>query len=112
MRIISNSKGDYVQVLEEFLGMTLTTEREVRWSVVLYHGEVMIFHEPSTKLYTKDEFIEYKDNLGLARWRSSSLKKDRMKLFDDLLKSLIKFERELKIDKVLRDENEYKYWLC
>ena len=112
MRIISNSKGDYVQVLEEFLGITLTTEHEVRWSVVLYHSEVMIFHESSTKLYTKDEFIEYKDNLGLARWRSSSLKKDRMKLFDDLLKSLIKFERELKIDKVLRDENEYKYWLC
>lgn len=112
MRIISNSKGDYVQVLEEFLGMTLTTEHEVRWSVVLYHSEVMIFHESSTKLYTKDEFIEYKDNLGLAQWRSSSLKKDRMKLFDELLKSLIKFERELKIDKVLRDENEYKYWLC
>jgi hypothetical protein len=112
MRIISNSKGDYVQVLEEFLGITLTTENEVRWSVVLYHGEVMIFHEHSTKLYTKDEFIEYKDNLGLAQWRSSSLKKDRMKLFDELLKSLIKFERELKIDKVLRDENEYKYWLC
>ena len=112
MRIISNSKGDYVQVLEEFLGITLTTENEVRWSVVLYHSEVMIFHEPSTKLYTKDEFIEYKDNLGLTQWRSSSLKKDRMKLFDQLLKSLIKFERELKIDKVLRDENEYKYWLC
>jgi len=112
MRIIANNRGDYVQVLEEFLGITLTTENEVRWSVVLYHGEDMIFHEPSTKLYTKDEFIEYKDNLGLAQWRSSSLKKDRMKLFDDLLKSLIKFERELKIDKVLRDENEYKYWLC
>ena len=82
MRIISNSRGDYVQVLEEFLGMTLTTEHEVRWSVVLYHGEVMIFHESSTKLYTKDEFIEYKDNLGLAQWLSSSLKKDRMKIFD------------------------------
>ena len=112
MRIIANNRGDYVQVLEEFLGITLTTENEVRWSVVLYHGEVMIFHESSTKLYTKDEFIEYKDNLGLAQWRSSSLKKDRMKIFDDLLNSLIKFERELKIDKVLRDENEYKYWLC
>jgi hypothetical protein len=112
MRIVSNRKGDYVQVLEEFLGMTLTTEHEVRWSVVLYHGEIMIFHESSTKLYTKDEFIEYKDNLGLAQWRSSSLKKDRMKLFHELLNSLIKFERELKIDEVLRDENEYKYWLC
>ncbi len=112
MRIVSNRKGDYVQVLEEFLGMTLTTEHEIRWSVVLYHGQVMIFHESSTKLYTKDEFIEYKNNLGLAQWRSSSLKVDRMKLFDELLNSLIKFERELKIDEVLRDENEYQYWLC
>ena len=103
MRIVSNSKGDYVQVLEEFLGMTLTTEREVRWSVVLYHGEVMICQETSTTLCTKDEFIEYKDNLGLAQWRSSSLKEDRMKLFDKLLKSLIKWERELKIDEVLRE---------
>jgi hypothetical protein len=98
MRIISNRKGDYVQVLEEFLGMILTTEYEVRWSVVLYHGQVMIFHEASTKLYTKDEFIEYKNGLGLAQWRSSSLKLDRMRLFDELLNSLIKFERELKID--------------
>lgn len=112
MRIVSNRRGDYVQVLEEFLGMTLNTENEVRWSVVLYHGKVMIFHEASTKLYTKDEFTEYKSDLGLARWRNSVLKKDRMKLFDDLLKSLIKFERELKIDEVLRDENEYQYWLC
>jgi hypothetical protein len=112
MRIVSNRKGDYVQVLEDFLGMTLTTEREVRWSVVLYNGQVMVFHDASTTLYTKDEFIEYKDNLGLAQWRSSSLKEDRMKLFDKLLKSLIKWERELKIDEVLRDEMEYQYWVC
>jgi len=112
MRIVSNRKGDYVQVLEDFLGMTLTTEREVRWSVVLYNEQVMVFHDSSTTLYTKDEFIEYKDNLGLAQWRSSSLKEDRMKLFDKLLKSLIKWERELKIDEVLRDEMEYQYWVC
>ncbi len=112
MRIISNRKGDYVQVLEEFSGITLATEYEVRWCVVLYHGQVMIFHESSSKLYTKDEFTEYKSDLGLARWRNSILKKDRMKLFDDLLNSLIKFERELKIDEVLRDENEYQYWVC
>jgi hypothetical protein len=112
MRIVSNRKGDYVQVLEDFLGMTLTTEREVKWSVVLYNGQVMVFHDASTTLYTKDEFIEYKDNLGLTQWRSSSLKEDRMKLFDKLLKSLIKWERELKIDEVLRDEMEYQYWVC
>jgi hypothetical protein len=112
MRIISNRKGDYVQVLEEFLGMTLTTENEVRWSVVLYQGKVMIFHESSTQMWPKDEFIEYKNDLGLAQWRSSSLKVDRMKLFDELLNSLIKWERELKIDEVLRDEMEYKYWVC
>lgn len=112
MRIISNRKGDYVQVLEEFFGMTLTTEKEVRWDVVLYNGEVMIFHEQSTKLYNKQDFIEYKDDLGLAQWRNSSLKEDRMKLFDKLLQSLIKWERELKIDEVLRDEMEYQYWVC
>jgi len=112
MRIVSNRKGDYVQVLEEFLGMTIKTENEVRWSVVLYHGQVMIFHESSTKLYTKNQFVEYKDVLGLAQWRSSSIKEDRIELFDKLLKSLIKWERELKIDEVLRDENEYQYWLC
>ena len=104
MRIVSNRRGDYVQVLEEFLGMTLTSEKDVRWCVVLYHGEVMIFHETSTKLYTKDEFIEYKDNLGLAQWRSSSLKEDRMKLFDKLLQSLIKFEREIKIDNIILNQ--------
>lgn len=112
MRIVANNRGDYFQVLEEFLGMTITTESEVRWSVVLYNREVMIFHRQSSKLYTKSQFIEYKDGLGLAQWRSSILKKDRMELFDKLLQSLIKWERELKIDEVLRDETEYQYWVC
>jgi hypothetical protein len=35
-----------------------------------------------------------------------------MELFDKLLQSLIKWERELKIDEVLRDEMEYQYWVC
>lgn len=112
MRIISNRKGEYVQVLEEFLGTSSGVEYEAKWCVVLYYGQVMIFHEPSTSLYTKDTFIEYKNNLELAHWRNSSLKRDRMKLFEELLNSLIKFERELKIDEVIRDPNEYQYWVC
>lgn len=33
-------------------------------------------------------------------------------MYNDILASVIRFERELKINEVLRDENEYQYWVC
>ncbi len=112
MRIISNSRGDYVQVLEEFTRMSPTQDYVVKWDIVLFQGQVSVYYERSTRVYTKHQFIEYVDDLKLAQWRNPNLKEDRMELFDKLLQSLIKWERELKINEVLRDENEYQYWVC
>ena len=112
MRIISNNRGDYVQVLEEFTQMSPTQDYVVKWDIVLYQEQVSVYYERTTQIYTKQQFIEYKDSLELAQWRSPELKKDRMKLFDNLLQAVIKWERQLKIDEVLRDEMEYQYWVC
>lgn len=105
MRIIANSSGDYVQVLEEF-----TADKPGDWLVVLYHSQVMVLHIQSNDMWNKQEFIEYKTGCENANWRNQVLKEDRIVMFNDILASVIRFERELKIDRVLRDENEYQYW--
>ena len=106
MRIISNSSGDYVQVLEEF-----TANKPGDWLVVLYHHQVMVLHT-SNDMWNKREFIEYKTKLEVSQWRNQELKEKRMIMFNDILASVMRFERELKIDEVLRDEMEYQYWVC
>lgn len=106
MRIISNSSGDYVQVLEEF-----TANKPGDWLVVLYHSQVMVLHT-SNEMWNKQEFIEYKTGVEVAQWRNQILKEERLLMFNEILASVIRFERDLKIDEVLRDENEYQYWVC
>jgi hypothetical protein len=107
MRIISNSRGDYVQVLEEF-----TARKPGDWLVVLHRGQVMILYQTSNEMWNKQEFIEYKTGVEVAQWRTQILKEERLLMFNDILASVIRFERELKINEVLRDENEYQYWVC
>lgn len=107
MRIIANSRGDYVQVLKEF-----TARKPSEWLVVLYHSQVMILYKTSNEIWNKQEFIEYKTGVEEAQWRNQILKEERLLMFNDILASVIKFERELKINEVLRDENEYQYWVC
>lgn len=107
MRIIANSRGDYVQVLEEF-----TANKPGDWLVVLYHAQVMVLYKTSNEIWNKQQFVEYKTGVEEAQWRNQILKEERLLMFNDILASVIKFERELKIDEVLRDENEYQYWVC
>lgn len=104
MRIIANSSGDYVQVLEEF-----TARKPGDWLVVLYHSQVMVLHT-SNEMWNKQEFIEYKTGCENANWRNQVLKEDRIVMFNEILAAILRLERELKIDRVLRDENEYQYW--
>jgi hypothetical protein len=105
MRIIANSSGDYVQVLEEF-----TANKPGDWLVVLYHQQVMVLHTQSNEMWNKEEFIEYKTKLEVSQWRNQVLKENRIVMFNNILAAIIRLERELKIDRVLRDENEYQYW--
>jgi len=44
MKIISNRRGDYLQVLKEFETES-NRYRGDRWFVALYHGEVVIYYE-------------------------------------------------------------------
>lgn len=116
MRIISNRRGNYVQVLEEFKvpkrSTLVNNGYTIKWLVVLYNGQVCVFYGPSTRIWSKDEFIDYVEMEKNTVWRNNELKKDSMYLYENILNSVVKFERELKIDEVLRDENEYKYWVC
>jgi hypothetical protein len=52
------------------------------------------------------------DEIENTTFRSEVRKKKTLDFMRNTLSKMIAYERELKIDKVLRDENEYKYWLC
>lgn len=88
MRIIANSKGDYVQVLQEF-----TATKTGDWLVVLYHHQVIILYKTSNEMWNKSEFIEYKNGLELAQCRNKELKEKKILMFNDILSSVIRLER-------------------
>jgi hypothetical protein len=111
MKIISNRRGDYLQVLKEFETES-THHRGDRWFVALYHGEVVIYYEKSSQIWNKEGFMEFKSDSELAIWRNPELKELRVKLYNELLNSLIQFERDFKIEEVFRNEDEHTVWLC
>ena len=111
MKIISNRRGDYLQVLKEFETES-NRYRGDRWFVALYHGEVVIYYEKSSKIWNKESFMKFKSESELDIWRNPKLKELRIKLYNELLNSLIQFERDFKIERVFRNEDEHTVWLC
>ena len=57
---------------------------------------------------TKEHIIK----IELTKYRSETRKEKTLNYLRETLNKMISYERELKIDKVLKDDNEYKYWLC
>ena len=55
MRIIANSRGDYVQVLEEF-----TANKPGDWLVVLYHAQVMVLYKTSNEIWNNNNSLNIK----------------------------------------------------
>jgi hypothetical protein len=112
MRIIANS----LEIIEEISGIEILNingdKRQVNWSIADFNGELVIFNKDLSEVYTKEEFIEYKTSLGSDFLRFATIKRDEMGyvmfFFDYILKSFNTWQRELKIQEVLRDENYSK----
>lgn len=112
MRIIKNS----LEIREEIPGIEILNvngdKRQVNWGIAYLNAELVIFNKDLSEVYTKEEFIEYKTSLGSDFLRFATIKRDEMGyvmfFFDYILKSFNTWQRELKIQEVLRDENYSK----
>jgi phage regulator Rha-like protein len=111
MRLISDGRGNYMTVLEEF-----KCKARPDSSVVYYIGqignELIVYNNGTKRIWTKSEFIEYYELLKPAQWRNPKIKEYYIEYYQMIINSFIRIERDRKIDEVLRDENEYQYWVC
>lgn len=112
MRIISNSNGDYFQVLEDLK----CPFNEKKDHIILKDGEIIYWQNASNYYIDKKLDIEmmkeYIDEIEATKWRSETRRQKTLDFSRETLSKMIAYKRELKIDKVLRDENEYQYWVC
>jgi hypothetical protein len=112
MRFIINSRGDQYQIIEEL--QCPLKEKDIY--IILKDGEI-IYWQKSNNYYQELEcnlemFKTSIEELELTNYRSELRKKKTLSFLRETLGKMIAYERELKIDEVLRDENEYQYWVC
>ena len=120
MRFIVNSKGGYHHIIEELV----CPFNEKKDYIILKDGEIIYWRnarpssfEIDSNYYTDKKLDiemmkEYINEIEATKWRSETRKEKTLNYLRETLNKMISYERELKIDKVLKDDNEYKYWLC
>jgi hypothetical protein len=112
MRFIINNRGEQYQIIEEL--QCPFKEKDIY--IILKDGEI-IYWQKSNNYYQDmkanlEMFKTSIEELELTNYRSELRKKKTLSFLRETLGKMIAYERELKIDEVLRDENEYQYWVC
>lgn len=112
MRIISNSKGEYYHIIEELK----CPFNEKDTYIILKDGEI-IYWQNSNNYYhdmtMNVEMMDYHiDEIEHTHYRSDIRKQRTLVFLRETLSKMIAYKREIKINEVLRDENEYQYWVC
>ena len=108
MRFIINSRGDQYQIIEEL--QCPFKEKDIY--IILKDGEI-IYWQKSNNYYQDmkanlEMFKTSIEELELTNYRSELRKKKTLSFLRETLGKMIAYERELKIDEGLRDENEYQ----
>jgi hypothetical protein len=112
MRFIVNNKGQYYHIIEE-----LKCPFNEKKDYIILKDDEIIYWQNANNYYhdmkleiemTKEHIIK----IELTKYRSETRKEKTLNYLRETLNKMISYERELKIDKVLKDDNEYKYWLC
>ncbi len=113
MRFIINSRGDQYQIIEE---LKCPFNEKVDY-IILKSGEIIYWQNANLEYY-QDVKLNIEgmklniDEIENTTFRSEVRKQKTLTFLRDTLSKMIAYERELKIDEVLRDENEYQYWVC
>ena len=112
MRIISNSNGEYYHIIEELV----CPFNEKKCYIILKDGEIIYWQNANDYYHDMKLDIEmtkeYISKIELTKYRSETRKQKTLDFSRETLSKMIAYKREIKIDKVLRDENEYQYWVC
>jgi hypothetical protein len=112
MRFIVNNKGQYYHIIEE-----LKCPFNEKKDYIILKDDKIIYWQNANDYYhdmkleiemTKEHIIK----IELTKYRSETRKEKTLNYLTEALNKMVSYERELKIDKVLRDENEYKYYVC
>ena len=78
---------------------------------IIYWQNANLEYYHDVKLNIEDMKLNI-DEIENTTFRSELIKQKKLKFLTEALNKMVSYERELKIDKVLRDENEYKYYVC
>lgn len=96
LRILSN--GISYQILEEFED----------YDIIIYQGELLALeksypYERYNVIMLRDILVDVKNK----NWRSQERKEQRIRKINQVCDALIRHNRDLKIDEVLRKESDY-----
>jgi hypothetical protein len=113
MRFIVNNKGQYYHIIEE-LKCPFNEKADyiiLKDDEIIYWQNANLEYYHDVKLNIEDMKLNI-DEIEKTTFRSELRKQKTLNYLRETLNKMISYERELKIDKVLKDDNEYKYWLC
>jgi len=105
MRLISNKYGDYIMVIEEFVCKARPDSSSIYY-VGQLRNELVVYCKGSDRIWSKPKFIEYYEDIKPAQWRNPKLKEYYINYYQMIINSLLREERNKKIDEVLNDEDQ------
>ncbi len=111
MRLIQDTYGNFMSVYEEFTCKARHDSASIYY-VVNCFGKLYIYNNGSKRKWSKQDFIEYYEKSKTSTWRNLEIKEYYLNLYEKIISSIIKVERDIKIDEIFRDEMEHQYWLC
>ena len=112
MRFVVNSNGEYYHILEELQ----CPFKEKNIYIILKDNEIIYWQKANG--YFQDIMVNVEifktsiEELELTNYRSQVREDKTLVFLKEALSKMVSYKRELKIDDVLRDENEYQYWVC
>lgn len=98
MNLVLYSKGVSYQIIEEF----------DNYDIILYRGEILALE----KSYPREILNVYKIkeillNFENKKWRSNKRKEDEIRNLNQVLQSLIRYNRYFKINEILQSKNDF-----
>lgn len=111
MRLVSNSNGEWYQVIEELV----CPFNEKKDYIILENDEILYWQNANNyyndmKLnlgMMKDHIIE----IEITKWRSEERKQKTLTFLRDTLSKMVAYKRQIKIEEVLDKTNKEDLWL-
>ena len=111
MRIMSDSNGEWFQVIEE-LECPLN---ESKHFIILKNDEILYWQNANSYYIDKklnlEMMKEYVTEIEITKWRSEERKQKTLTFQKENLSKMIAYKRQIKIEEVLDKTNKEDLWL-